>query len=70
MVRDPDGKERVLFDPNVLGGDQPASVTQYSVAPNGKLIAVNVDRGGNEITTVQILDVETGVAWADAFERV
>ncbi|HEY7377822.1 MAG TPA: prolyl oligopeptidase family serine peptidase [Steroidobacteraceae bacterium] len=70
MVRDADGKERVLVDPNSMGGDQPASVTEYSVSPDAKLVAVNLDRGGNEITTVQILDVATGAARADAFERV
>jgi prolyl oligopeptidase len=70
MVRDPGDKERVLFDPNTMGGDQPASVTEYSVSPDAKLIAVNVDRGGNEITTVQILEVATGAARADVFERV
>src|SRR5882672_1466023 len=70
MVRDPNGKERVLLDPNAMGGDQPASITEYSVSPDGKLVAVNVDRGGNEITNVQIFDVATGVARADAFERV
>ena len=70
MVRDVNGKERALLDPNMMVGDQPASITEYSVSPDGKLVGVNVDRGGNEITRVQILDVETGTARADAFERV
>ena len=70
MVRDLSGKERALLDPNMMTGEQPASITEYSASPDGKLIGVNVDRGGNEITEVQILDVATGVARADAFERV
>ncbi|WP_443747545.1 prolyl oligopeptidase family serine peptidase [Asticcacaulis solisilvae] len=59
MVRMTDGKEKVLFDPNTVGGAH-ASITNYGVSPDGRTVAVNVDRGGNEITTVEFYNVDTG----------
>lgn len=59
MVRMEDGTEKALFDPNTVGGAH-ASVTNYAVAPNGKTVAINIDRGGNEITTVEFYNVDTG----------
>lgn len=71
MVRDPDGRERVLLDPgklNVASGS--ASITEYSPSPDGKRIAVNVDHGGSEITEVQVLDVDSAAPLADVVEPV
>lgn len=59
MVRMANGRERVLFDPNTVSGAH-ASVTNYGVSPDGKTIAVNIDRGGDEITTVEFYNVDTG----------
>jgi len=59
MVRMSDGREKVLFDPNAVSGAH-ASITNYGVSPDGRTIAVNVDRGGNEITTVEFYNVDTG----------
>jgi prolyl oligopeptidase len=71
MVRDPDGRERALFDPNTLtDASGHGSVTEYSVSPDGKLVAINVDRGGSEITRVQVVNVQTGAALPDLVEPV
>ncbi len=59
MVRMADGSEKSLFDPNAVSGAH-ASITNYGVSPDGRTIAVNVDRGGNEITTVEFYNVDTG----------
>jgi prolyl oligopeptidase len=61
MVRLADGSEKVLLDPNAIaaaGGH--ASVTNYSVSADGRTLAVNVDHGGNEITSIEFYDVDSG----------
>ena len=71
MVRDARGSERVLLDPNPSGPQSStATITEYSPSPDGKLVAVNVDRGGNEITQVSVLDVATGAARPDSLEAI
>jgi prolyl oligopeptidase len=71
MVRYADGRESVLVDPNVLGTNSGiASVTEYSPSPDGKVVAVNVDRGGNEVTTVTLIAVDSGTALPDAIENI
>lgn len=72
MVRDADGRERVLLDPATLQakGGSP-SITIYSPSPDGRKVAVNVDHGGNEVTRVHVLDVTSGKASdVDAVEPV
>ena len=68
MVRDPNGQERVLFDPGA--GSAATSITEYSPSPDGRLIAINVQRGGSEVTRVQVLKVSDATALADAVEDV
>jgi len=71
MVRMPDGVEKVLLDPNTLAGEGGhASITNYSVSHDGHTIAVNVDRGGAEITTVEFYDVDTGKKLGDELTRI
>jgi prolyl oligopeptidase len=71
MVRDADGAERVLFDPAAEKAEKgTAAVTVFSPSPDGKLIAVNVQRGGAEITRVMILDVATAKPLPDAIDDV
>ena len=59
MVRMPGGAEKILLDPNTIAGAH-ASITNYGASPDGRMIAVNIDRGGNEITTVEFYDVDSG----------
>ncbi|MBW8732995.1 MAG: prolyl oligopeptidase family serine peptidase [Asticcacaulis sp.] len=69
MVRGTDGSEKALFDPNTVAGAH-ASITNYGVSPDGKTIAVNVDRGGNEITTIEFYDVDSGRKLSDELPDV
>jgi prolyl oligopeptidase len=69
-VRLEDGTDRVLFDPNTVTGAAHTSITGYSVSPSGKLLAVNVDRGGEEITEISFYNVDTGAALADRLDRI
>ncbi len=63
MLREADGKERTLFDPNVAPGG--ASISGFSVSPDGGKVAVNVGYGGNEIGEIALFDVVTGRRLAD-----
>ncbi len=63
MVREADGRERVLFDPNAAPGG--ASISGYSVSPDGGKVAINVGHGGNEIGEIAIYDVAGGERLAD-----
>jgi superoxide dismutase len=69
-VRLEDGSDKVLFDPSTVTGGQHASVTGYSVSPDGKRVAINIDRGGDEITTIEFYDVDSGKKLADNLDRV
>lgn len=71
MVREADGTERVLVDPAKLGGESAhASITLYTPSPDGSKVAVNTDRGGNEVTRVEVFDVKSGKPTGDALEPV
>jgi prolyl oligopeptidase len=71
MVRDADGRERVLVDPAALGsGDSHASVNAFSPSPDGAKIAYDLALGGGEISTIHVMDVATGKDLPDQIERV
>ncbi len=53
----PDGKTEVLIDPNKKG--KGIAVTGYWPSPKGTYIAYGTAVGGNEATTIHILDVKT-----------
>lgn len=71
MVREADGAERVLLDPAALQGEGGhASITLYVPSPDGSKVAVNTDRGGKEVTRLEVFDVRTGKPTGDAVEPV
>lgn len=66
LLRDADGGERVLFDPAAHDDARgPASITEFSPSPDGSRVAINVDRGGNEITDILVFDVADGKQLTD-----
>jgi prolyl oligopeptidase len=71
MVRDADGRERVLVDPAALGqGGSHASVNAVSPSPDGALVAYNLALGGGEVSSIHIMDVAAGTDLSDAVDRV
>ena len=70
MVREADGKERVLLDPATLAEGGHASITLFALSPDGSKVAVNTDRGGAEVTRLEVFDVQTGKSTGDAVEPV
>jgi prolyl oligopeptidase len=71
VLREKDGTERVLLDPMTLGeGDHHASIDNFAVSPDGKLLAYNLARAGGEITAIHVMDLATGKDLADVTEHV
>lgn len=71
MVREPDGRDRVLVDPVARGAEgSHASVNSYSPSPDGALLAYDLSQGGSEVSTIHVLEVSTGKDLPDAIERV
>ena len=51
---------RVLVDPSDLAGDATAALDWYHPAPDGALVAFGLSTGGDEQSTLHLLDVDTG----------
>ncbi|MFN8041297.1 MAG: prolyl oligopeptidase family serine peptidase [Acidimicrobiales bacterium] len=51
---------RPLVDPHAMTGDPTAAVDWYHPSPDGRRVAYGISRGGDERSTLHVLDVETG----------
>ncbi|GLQ91306.1 prolyl oligopeptidase family serine peptidase [Dyella acidisoli] len=60
----PNGQARVLVDVNA--GDGNTAITGYWPSPSGRYLAYGTAEGGSELTTVHVLDVQTGKTLSDA----
>lgn len=58
IVRD-GSAERVLVDP-VAGSAEVAAINNYSVSPDGALVAVHIAKGGGEVGEVRFVEVASG----------
>lgn len=67
MVREPNGSEHTIFDPNAEKG---SSVSNYQPSPDGSKVTINIGHGGNEIGEVAVFDVATGKRLADTLKPV
>jgi len=65
-------KERLLVDPQVLGGTpgKRFTISEYYPSPDGKLVAVEIAAGGSENGVLRILDAATGKTLPDSIDRV
>ncbi len=52
--------ERVLVDPNAIDSGGGTSMNWFKPSPDGKLVAVCLSQGGDEVGDVTVFDVETG----------
>jgi prolyl oligopeptidase len=58
MVRDPDGRTRVLADPAELGPS--GTLEAFAPSPDGRLVAYQLSRGGTEDAELTVADASTG----------
>lgn len=71
MVRGADGKDRVLLDPATLGSKgSHASLNNFSPSPDGTRLAYLVSEGGSEISSIKVIEVETGAHLPDVVPRI
>ncbi len=63
------GKDEVLVDPNPLSPDHTTSVSLLDVSTDGTLLAYGIRRGGEDETTVHLLNVDTQKELPDALPR-
>ncbi|HEY0081655.1 MAG TPA: prolyl oligopeptidase family serine peptidase, partial [Pyrinomonadaceae bacterium] len=54
------GKDRVLIDPNTLSAEGTVALDWWYESQDGKRLAYGLSEGGNEQSTLYVLDVDTG----------
>ncbi|MGH2531954.1 MAG: prolyl oligopeptidase family serine peptidase [Thermomicrobiales bacterium] len=64
-----DSPERLLFDPNAVDEAGLVALDWWYPSPDGRLVAFGVSRDGDEWSTLQVLDAETGSLFVDEIER-
>ncbi len=64
-----DGDERVVVDPNALDAVGLAALDWWEPSPDGRLVAYGISRDGDEWSTLQVVEVETGQNLPDAIAR-
>jgi len=61
------GEDRALVDPNALDADGLVALDWYYPSPDGGFVAYGLSRGGDELSTLHVLDIATG---RDLGERI
>lgn len=69
VVREPDGSERVLYDPDAAG-DRGAAINSYSVSPDAATVAFHTATHGSEMGAIRFIDVASGRTLDDRLEPV
>lgn len=65
MMREPNGDERVLLDPATIDPSGLTTLQGSSVSPDGKRLAYFTANAGNEMSTLHVVDIDTGDALDD-----
>jgi len=64
-----EGKDRVLLDPNTLSADGTVALDWYHPSHDGKLVAYGTSPNGTEISTLHIIETESGKLLADTIPQ-
>jgi prolyl oligopeptidase len=59
------GLARTIVDPHRLTGDPTTAIDWYHPSPDGRLVAYGLSSGGDERSTLHVLDVQTGKRLSD-----
>ncbi len=59
------GRARTIVDPHRATGDPTAAIDWFHPSPDGRLVAYGISTGGDERSTLHVLDVTTGELLAD-----
>ncbi len=60
VVRLPDGQEKTLFNPNLIGGEAQTAIDWYFPSWDGRSVAYGISQGGSENSVLHVLEVESG----------
>jgi prolyl oligopeptidase len=63
------GTDRALVDPNTLSAEGTTALDWWYASNDGRLLAYGISSSGDEISTLHVLDVETGKDLPDRIER-
>ena len=70
LVRDADGKARILLDPTSLEkGDSHAAIDYMAPSWDGRYVLAGVSLGGSENSTIRVIETATGKVLPDAITR-
>lgn len=69
-VRDEDGRERVLLDPNTLSDDGTVALMEWEPSLDGRLLAYNLSESGEDWRFARVRDVATGDDLGDRLDRI
>lgn len=70
VQRGPDGKPRMLLDPNHLSRHGGIALANYVPSPNGRYLAYALSVGGSDWQTIHVMDVATGKTLPDVVRWV
>jgi prolyl oligopeptidase len=63
------GKDRVLIDPNQLAADGTIALDWYQPSENGRYVAYGTSPSGSEMSTLHIIETNSGNVLPDTIER-
>lgn len=64
-----DGREIVVVDPNALDASGLTALDWWYPSPDGRLVAYGTSEGGDEWSTLRVVEVESGRVLSDAIPR-
>jgi prolyl oligopeptidase len=64
-----DGKDRVLVDANQLAADGTVALDWFQASETGKYVAYGTSASGSEMSTLHIIETNTGTVLPDTIER-
>ncbi len=68
LMRDGDGQDRVVINPNEWSEDDSDALAEWAVSDDGTMVAYAAQSGGTDWRKISVLDVETGEKLADEVE--
>lgn len=68
VLRSADGREHILYDPEAADGR--GAINSFSVAPDGRTVALHTAAGGAEVGPIWFIDVASGTTLPDRLEPV
>ena len=66
----PDAEPTVLLDPNAMKADEPISVSDFALSPDGRILAYALSRSGSDWNRIRFRRTDTGADLDETITRV